>query len=159
MGIVIGIDVGGSTTKIVGINGEQIQSPMFITATDPVTSLFGAFGKYIYDNGIQLADVEQVMLTGVGSAFVNSPLYGLPTRKTDEFIANGLKYRINYTAGNIFLRSIAICFPEKRGGSTHWQVRQSSVANITYLQVDTSYIPFLSQLGHLMNIMSFQQQP
>lgn len=54
---------------------------MFITATDPVTSLFGAFGKYIYDNGIQLADVEQVMLTGVGSAFVNSPLYGLPTRK------------------------------------------------------------------------------
>lgn len=81
MGIVIGIDVGGSTTKIVGINGEQIQSPMFITATDPVTSLFGAFGKYIYHNGIQLADVEQVMLTGVGSAFVNSPLYGLPTRK------------------------------------------------------------------------------
>ena len=73
MGIVIGIDVGGSTTKIVGINGEQIQSPMFITATDPVTSLFGAFGKYIYDNGIQLADVEQVMLTGVGSAFGQQP--------------------------------------------------------------------------------------
>ena len=93
MGIVIGIDVGGSTTKIVGINKGQIQSPMFITATDPVTSLFGAFGKYIYDNGIQLSDVEQVMLTGVGSAFVDSPLYGLPTRKTDEFIANGLGAR------------------------------------------------------------------
>ena len=54
---------------------------MFITATDPVTSLFGAFGKYIYDNGIQLSDIEQVMLTGVGSAFVDSPLYGLPTDK------------------------------------------------------------------------------
>lgn len=93
MGIVIGIDVGGSTTKIVGINKGQIQSPMFITAADPVTSLFGAFGKYIYDNGIQLSDVEQVMLTGVGSAFVDSPLYGLPTRKTDEFIANGLGAR------------------------------------------------------------------
>ena len=93
MGIVIGIDVGGSTTKIVGINKGKIQSPMFITATDPVTSLFGAFGKYIYDNGIRLSDVEQVMLTGVGSAFVDSPLYGLPTRKTDEFIANGLGAR------------------------------------------------------------------
>ena len=66
---------------------------MFITATDPVTSLFGAFGKYIYDNGIHLSDVEQVMLTGVGRAFVDSPLYGLPTRKTDEFIANGLGAR------------------------------------------------------------------
>jgi len=93
MGMVIGIDVGGSTTKIVGIEKGHIQSPMFITAADPVTSLFGAFGKYIYDNGIQLADVEQVMLTGVGSAFVNSPLYGLPTRKTDEFLANGLGAR------------------------------------------------------------------
>lgn len=93
MGIVIGIDVGGSTTKIVGINGGEIQSPMFITAADPVTSLFGAFGKYIYDNGIQLSDVEQVMLTGVGSAFVDSPLYGLPTCKTDEFLANGLGAR------------------------------------------------------------------
>ena len=72
MGMVIGIDVGGSTTKIVGLDGGRIQSPMFITAADPVTSLFGAFGKYIYDNQIQLADIEQVMLTGVGSAFVNS---------------------------------------------------------------------------------------
>lgn len=93
MGIVIGIDVGGSTTKIVGMNGERIHSPLFITAADPVTSLFGAFGKYIYDNGIQLSDIEQVMLTGVGSAFVNRPLYGLPTRKTDEFLANGLGAR------------------------------------------------------------------
>ena len=91
--MVIGIDVGGSTTKIVGIENGHIQSPMFITAADPVTSLFGAFGKYIYDNGIQLCDVEQVMLTGVGSAFVNSPLYGLPTRKADEFLANGLGAR------------------------------------------------------------------
>ena len=32
MGIVIGIDVGGSTTKIVGLNKGKIQSPMFITA-------------------------------------------------------------------------------------------------------------------------------
>ena len=93
MGMVIGIDVGGSTTKIVGIDKGHIHWPMFITAADQVTSLFGAFGKYIYDNGIQLADVEQVMLTGVGSAFVDSPLYGLPTRKTDEFLANGLAAR------------------------------------------------------------------
>lgn len=93
MGVVIGIDVGGSTTKIVGINKGQIQSPMFITAADPVTSLFGAFGKYIYDNGIQLSDIEQIMLTGVGSASINTPLYGLPTRKADEFLANGLGAR------------------------------------------------------------------
>ena len=52
MGIVIGIDVGGSTTKIVGIDDKEIRNPMFVKATDPVTSMFGAFGKYLYENDI-----------------------------------------------------------------------------------------------------------
>jgi hypothetical protein len=90
MGIVIGIDVGGSTTKIVGLKGQQVLSPMCITATDPVASLFGAFGKYIYDNSIGLSDVEQVMITGVGSSLVDGNIYGLPTKKVDEFTADGL---------------------------------------------------------------------
>ena len=38
MGVVIGIDVGGSTTKIIGVENKSIQSPMFVKATDPVTS-------------------------------------------------------------------------------------------------------------------------
>jgi type II pantothenate kinase len=69
MGVVIGIDVGGSTTKIVGVENKTIKSPMFVKATDPVTSLFGAFGKYIYDNGITLPEIEMVMLTGVTSHY------------------------------------------------------------------------------------------
>jgi type II pantothenate kinase len=95
MGLIIGIDVGGSTTKIVGLDNGKIQSPMFITAADPVTSLFGAFGKYIYDNGFNLSDIEQVMITGVGSAYIEGPLYGLPTMKADEFVSDGLGARYN----------------------------------------------------------------
>ena len=68
--MIIGIDVGGSTTKIVGVKDGEIRNPMFVTAKDPVTSLFGAFGKYIYDHSIQLSEVEQVMLTGVGSSYI-----------------------------------------------------------------------------------------
>lgn len=90
MGIVIGIDVGGSTTKIVGLKDGEIISPMFITATDPVSSLFGAFGKYIYNNKIALNDIEHVMITGVGSAYVEGNIYGLPTTKADEFQSDGL---------------------------------------------------------------------
>ena len=71
MGIVIGIDVGISTTKIVGINESgKVLSPIRIRATDPVASLYGAFGKYLYDNKIHLENVEKVMLTGVGSAYI-----------------------------------------------------------------------------------------
>ena len=90
MGVVIGIDVGGSTTKVVGIRNKKICNPLFVRATDPVASLFGAFGKYLYDNNIPLKDVEKVVLTGVGSAYIHQPLYGLPTATVDEFLANGL---------------------------------------------------------------------
>lgn len=91
----LGIDVGGSTTKIVGIEDGKICSPQFITGADPVSSLFGAFGKYLYDNSIDLSAIDCVRLTGVGSAYVSGPLYGLPTEKVDEFRANayGARFR------------------------------------------------------------------
>ena len=93
MGIVIGIDVGISTTKIVGIRDGKVISPIRIKATDPITSLYGAFGKYLYDNKIQLTEVEHVMLTGVGCAYIDKPIYGLPTDKAEEFVADGLGAR------------------------------------------------------------------
>lgn len=89
--IVIGIDVGISTTKIVGIDEKgMVISPIRIKATDPITSLYGAFGKYLYDNKIKLDEVEHVMLTGVGAAYIDEHIYGLPTSKSEEFIADGL---------------------------------------------------------------------
>lgn len=92
--MIIGIDVGISTTKIVGIDAcGEVVSPIRIKATDPVTSLYGAFGKYLHDNHIRLGDIEQVMVTGVGSAYINSPIYGLPTRRAEEFVADGLGAR------------------------------------------------------------------
>ena len=90
MGLVIGIDVGGSTTKIIGLDNGVVQSPMYITAADPITSLFGAFGKYVYDNSMSLSDIEHVMLTGVGASGVTTPIYGLPTSRAGEFECDGL---------------------------------------------------------------------
>ena len=90
MKISIGIDVGISTTKIVGIQNGKIVKPTRIRATDPITSLYGAFGKYLYDNKIDLSVIDKVMLTGVGAAYINKPVYGLPTYKADEFLADGL---------------------------------------------------------------------
>ena len=89
--IVIGIDVGISTTKIVGIDEKgMVISPIRIKATDPITSLYGAFGKYLHDNKIKLDEIEHVMLTVVGAAYIDEHIYGLPTSKSEEFIADGL---------------------------------------------------------------------
>ena len=59
MGIVIGIDIGGSTTKIVGFdNNKNLIAPMFVTADDPITSVYGAFGKFTAINGLGLNDID-----------------------------------------------------------------------------------------------------
>ena len=93
MKIVIGIDVGISTTKIVGLREGRVVSPIRITAADQVTSLYGAFGKYLHDNKIALGDVQQVMVTGVGASYIDDSIYGIPTQKVDEFLADGLGAR------------------------------------------------------------------
>ena len=92
---VIGIDIGGSTTKIVGFRFEEGQAPQliepqFVRATDPITSMYGAFGKFTSQNDLSLDRIDRVMMTGVGSSFSESPIYGLPCHKVSEFTCVGL---------------------------------------------------------------------
>ena len=87
---VIGIDVGGSSTKIVGFKvfpeGEQeMIPPQFIRAADPITSIYGAFGHFTLDAGMTLSDIDRVMITGVGSTFLSQPIYELDCRHVPEF--------------------------------------------------------------------------
>lgn len=83
--IIIGIDVGGSTTKIVGFEDEKMINPTFVKAGDPIASAYGAFGKFTSENKIRLSDVEKVMMTGVGSSFIDGDLYGIPAIHKTEF--------------------------------------------------------------------------
>lgn len=89
MGQVIGIDIGGSTTKIVGLNGGEIFSPLLVKATDPVSSIYGAFGRFLNENRLTLSDVERIMITGVGASFIDDKILGVPTYKVGEFLATG----------------------------------------------------------------------
>lgn len=94
MSITIGIDIGGSATKIVGFRqtGDQreLLAPLFIRATDPVTSVYGAFGRFTSQNGLSLAEIDEVKITGVGSTHLGTRLYSLPCNKVPEFDAIGL---------------------------------------------------------------------
>jgi len=89
MGIVIGIDIGGSTTKICAFDRESLIEPLFVKATDQLASFYGAFGKFTNLNNIALSSIEKVMITGVGSSFITSPPYGLPSVNVAEFTAIG----------------------------------------------------------------------
>ena len=92
--VIIGIDIGGSTTKIVGFDCSGPEpcplEPLFVRATDPITSIYGAFGKYLDQNSLTLSDVKKVMVTGAGSSYMSKPIYGLPSEKIAEFKSIGL---------------------------------------------------------------------
>ena len=86
MKVIIGIDIGGSTTKIVGFTETMtLIDPMSVRATDPLTSVYGAFGKFLSMHDLELSDVVKVMVTGVGSSYIDKPLYGLPCAHVSEF--------------------------------------------------------------------------
>ena len=94
MSVIIGIDVGGSTTKIVGFRTEgerrTLIEPQFVRANDPVTATYGAFGKFTDENRLAISDIDKIMMTGVGSSFVKHDLYGLECARVPEFNAIGL---------------------------------------------------------------------
>ena len=90
MDVILGIDIGGSTTKIVGLDPQgRVLSMLRVRAEDQVTSLYGALGNYLTSNQLSLSDVRRVVLTGVGASYVEGEIYGLPTCKVDEFSASG----------------------------------------------------------------------
>lgn len=94
MKTVIGIDVGGTTTKIVGFRrsvGQQSElvEPLFVRATDPVTSAYGAFGKFTLENQLSLEQIDCVMMTGAGSSFIDKPIYSVRCKRVTEFACIG----------------------------------------------------------------------
>ena len=94
MSIIIGIDVGGSTTKICGITEmdgkRKLIEPLCVSAGDPITSTYGAFGKFLDVNGFSLSDISKVMMTGIGASQIKRDIYGLSCERIPEFTAIGL---------------------------------------------------------------------
>ena len=91
MGVILGIDIGGSTTKIVGLREDaSLVSRLRVEAGDPVTSLYGALGNFISTNQLALKDITKIVLTGVGASYVSGNIYGIPTVSVEEFTAVGL---------------------------------------------------------------------
>jgi type II pantothenate kinase len=100
--VIIGIDIGSTTTKAVAIDetapadGAKILHRIKTRAVDAVTSATGAFGKMIVEKGIKMADIRKIMITGAGSAKIHSALsggadlFGISTGKADEFQSIGI---------------------------------------------------------------------
>ena len=93
--MIIGIDIGSTTTKAVSIEEGRVVKKITTRAEDAVTSAAGAFGKMLLENGIKMPDITRIKITGVGAANIRGELFGIPTEKVNEITAIG--------TGGIFL--------------------------------------------------------
>lgn len=90
MGIYLGIDIGGSTTKAAGFAPDgTMLGTLKVTAEDPITCTYGALGRFLTEHRLSLSELSSVTLTGVGASFIEGDLYGIPTGKVPELEAVG----------------------------------------------------------------------
>ena len=90
MNVILGVDIGGSTTKIVAFEEKQrVLDCMQVRAGDQITSLYGAIGHILYKCHLTLEQVTAFVLTGVGATMVKGDIYGIPTYRVKEFEAIG----------------------------------------------------------------------
>ncbi len=87
--MILGIDIGGSTTDIVGFKEEEMVGHLTVEASDPLTSATGALGSFLEKENLNLSDIEKIAVTGVGSSYVKRDLFGIKTVKIPEFEAIG----------------------------------------------------------------------
>ena len=123
MRIKVGLDIGGSTTKIVGMQDGKMIASEIVRAADPVTSAFGAVGKLINDHSFSVNDIEQINITGVGAGFPQAPILGIKTVVVEEFKATGL--------GGLFLTGLDHAIVVSMGtGTAYLEANKDSVRHI-----------------------------
>lgn len=86
----LGLDLGGTTTDIVGFLKDNMIEPLTVRADDPVASASGALGRFLHTNNLDLNIIRTIALTGVGTGLIGNTLLGVPIKKIDEFTAIGL---------------------------------------------------------------------
>ena len=105
--VTLGIDIGGSTTKIIGLSNTELIGTKQVRASDQMTALFGAIGSFLREKSISLNDVSQIALTGVGASYINNEsIYGIETIKVNEFQAIGYGARYLSKHKNILVVSM-----------------------------------------------------
>ncbi len=161
--ITIGIDVGGSATKIAAFREDgTLIKPIFVRATDPVTSVYGALGRFTSENGIALSDIDRIMVTGAGGAYIGEELYGRPCVHVSEFesVGRGGIYLsdleeaivVSMGTGTALVHAVKDVKNEYLGGTG---VGGGSLIGLSKLLLgmdDLSHVADVAKEGNLLNI-------
>jgi len=88
--MIVGIDIGGSTTDAVLLMNNEEIIVVTIETGDPLAAAAGALGKLLSTVGGALADIKAVAVSGGGARCLDDRLFGVPVVKVPEIDAIGL---------------------------------------------------------------------
>jgi type II pantothenate kinase len=86
--MIIGIDIGGSTTDAVLLD-EPVRV-VTVEANDPIAAAAGALGKLVSDLRHPLSSITSIAATGVGARALGDELLGVPVHAVSEITAIGV---------------------------------------------------------------------
>jgi len=104
--LIIGIDIGSTTTKAVSIENGKLTKMIKTRASDAVTAATGAFGKIVLENGIKIDDVKKIEITGAGASKIKNDIFGIPTGRVNEIEAIGIGGMFLSGMNNIIITNI-----------------------------------------------------
>lgn len=87
--MVIGIDIGSTTTKVAAVSNGKGIIMVKTRAVDAITSATGAFGKLLVENNLSLGNIKRINITGAGATRIPGNLFGISTSRIDEMTAIG----------------------------------------------------------------------
>ena len=88
--MIIGIDIGSTTTKAVSIENGKLTRKVKTKALDAVTAATGALGKIVLENEIKIDTIEKIKITGAGASKIKNDIFGIPTSRVNEIDAIGI---------------------------------------------------------------------
>ncbi len=147
MSILIGLDIGGSTTKIVGFDGKKLLEPLWVKANDQVASAYGAFGRFTEKHHIPLKNIRKIMVTGVGLSYLEGDIFGIETQGVPEFDCVGM--------GGLFVSGLEKAIVVSLGtGTSIVAARDGKVQHLIGSGVGGGTL--IGLLGRMINVHDFE---
>jgi len=108
--LIIGLDMGGTTTKAVLLSESGILEKTVVVASDSLAAAAGAIGKLISLQNIRIDKIEAVAVSGGKTRPLPNEILGLPVREVDEIEAVG--------RGGAYLAGLKECVAVSAGTGT-----------------------------------------
>lgn len=147
MSLVLGLDVGGSTTKVVAFEDGKMQDAVIVKASDPLASAYAGLGRYLETSGKKLSQIDVIKATGVGASYLGGDLLDRRTIFVNEFESVGI--------GGIFLAGVLEAVVVSMGtGTSLVETRGSNVRHIIGSGVGGGTL--LGLADRLINVSDFE---